>query len=363
MSKLDNLIEQFDELDRNTFNYNRDYEEVIRQLSELSFIGEINHNSYYLTLLEQIFAEKDGVVQLITLTDDQREQFYTKGYISDFETFKIANSLHIFINGEKKYVQIFLQKGFLDKFSTPKDDYGLLYEKSLKEGNASQGFDDSQSVEKAEFVVSNLDKDDPGKEVYEKLIKVFRLSKTNTIDVSNFDLKINQDMSKYWGNLSHDKNIVDNEYQETEQPELIKIPHTHKKFSVAADKEIMQIISNPGFDEIDYESNGITRKYDTLYDAESVFYSVIDYINANDITPTIHPTADPQRIASVEKHYLSNKWPIAADTAEYEQQKKELTKYEFSLTKFHDTAVMKLEVWEMGAVYVITNVWDRRSLN
>lgn len=362
MTKLDNLLEQFDELDKKTFNYNRDYKEVIRQLSELSFVGEIDHNNFYLTLLEQIFVTDKEGMHLITLNDDQREQFYTKGYISSYETFKIANSLHIFINSEKNYVQVFLQKGFLQKFSSPKDDYGLLYEKSLKNGNKSASFDDSQSIEKAEFVVSNLDSDDPGKEVYEKLIKVLRLSKTNAIDTSNFDLKVNQNMSKYWGNLNHNKDLIEDEYQETERPEIIKIPHSHKKFVVSADQEIMSILEHAGFDEIDYD-NGLTRTYDTLRDAEAVFYSVIDYINTAALAPVVHPTASPQKIVSVEKHYLSNKWPTAADDAEYEKQKKELTKYTFSMTKFHDTNIVKLEVWEMGSVYIITNVWDRRSIN
>lgn len=363
MTKLDNLIEQFNEIDKNTFNYNRDYSEFIRQLSELSFIGEIDHNNFYITMLEQIFIFNNNKLQLVTLTDDQREEFYTEGYISDFTQFKIANSLHIFINSEKGYFQIFFQKGFLEKIGSPKDDYGFLYEKSLKNANLSSSFDDSQSLEKTDFVVSNLDNDNIGKDIFEKIIKVFKLSKTNTIDVSNFDLKIHQNMSQYWGNLDRDANIIDDEYQETGRPEIIKIPHSHKKYTVSQDLEIINIINGVGYDEINFESNGLIRQLNDITSAESQFYSIIDYINAEKITPKVHPTANPQYIDYVEKHYLSNKWPMASSEEEYEKQKNELTKYKLSITKFHDSVVIKLEVWEMGLVYIITNVWDRRSIN
>ena len=108
MSKLDDLLEKFDELDTKSFNYNRDYAEVMRQIDELSFIGEIDHKNYYLSMLEQIFVQRENsdIWDLITLNDDQREEFYTKGYISDFPNgFKIADSLHIYISSVEKYVQ------------------------------------------------------------------------------------------------------------------------------------------------------------------------------------------------------------------------------------------------------------------
>lgn len=363
MSRLDELLDKFDELDKKTFNYNRDYSEFVRQLSELSFLGEIDSEKYYLTLLEQVFVLRDHTTELVTLTDEQRECFYTKGYIDGINKFKIANSLHIFINSDKEYVQVFLQKGILDKLASPKDDYGKLYERFLNTASHTQSFDDAESLSRSEFIISNLDDSDAGKETFKKLLKVLRLSKTNTIDVSNFDLKVYQNVSKYWGNLKHKDRLIDDEYQETAQPEIITIPQEHKFYPVRNDKNITKIVFGPGYDEINYEANGYTKQCESLTEAKSLFYSTIDFVNRSKIQPTVHPTADPQVISSVEKHYLSNKWPIAKTDAEADELTKKLTKYEFAVTKFHDTVILKMEVWEYGIVYIATNVWDARSTN
>jgi hypothetical protein len=122
-------------------------------------------------------------------------------------------------------------------------------------------------------------------------------------------------------------------------------------------------LKNPGFDEINYEENGIKKEFTSLKEADNYFYSLVDYINLLKIKPTIHPTADVQKIASLEKHYLSGKWPIAKTAEESESLAKELTRYNVYVTKFHDTVVVKEEIWEMGIVYIITNIWDKRSIN
>ena len=118
-----------------------------------------------------------------------------------------------------------------------------------------------------------------------------------------------------------------------------------------------------GFDEIDYDNNGLTKNFNTLFEAESYFYSIIDFINKGNIKPEVHPLNSPQHIDFVEKHYLSDKWPMARDEAESARLEEELTKYVVSVTRFHDEIALKLEVWEMGIVYIVTNVWDRRSIN
>lgn len=364
MSKLDDLVGEFEALKKNTFDYNRDFEEFVRQISELSFIGEIDHNKFYMSLLEQVFVpEGKNAVKLVSLTDDQREQFYTKRQILDFASFKIANSLHVFINLDKGYVQVYLQKGILDKFGSPKDDYGVLYSKFLNPKSHTESFDDAESLMKAEFIVSNLDDSNSAKKVFTDLMKVVQLSKTNAIDVNDFDLKIYQNVSKYWGNLNHSDRLIDDEYQETSQPEMIGIPHDHKKIYIPGNKEVMTILEGPSYDEINYRQNGCTLTFTSTYDAENLFYSVIDYINKHPVAHEVHLAADPQKITYVEKHYLSNMWPLAKSAEEATKLEDELTKYEVSLTRFHDSFAIKMEVWENGIVYVVTNVWDRRSLN
>lgn len=360
MSKLDNLLEAFDELDRESFNYNRDYAEVIRQLDELSFIAEIDHDNYYLSLLEQIFIKNKttGVWDLVTLNDEQREEFYLKNRISTYpEGFRIACSLHIYISAKEKYVQIFNSRNIIKEFGDPKDDYGKVYIEFNKDAEKRRLY------ERAEFKIPNLPDEDIGKKVYEKLLKVFELSKTNTIDIHKFDFKVRQDMSEHWGNVNAKDKLIDDEYQESARPELIKLPQKHTRVNVDIDIELKQLLVGIGFDEIDYENNGVLRTFGGYKEAADLFYSIVDFINAGKITPRIHPLNQPQQIKFLEKHYLSGKWPTATTEEEADKLKKELTRYEVYVTKFHDEVILKLEVWEMGIVYVITNVWDRRSIN
>lgn len=357
MSKLDDLLNKFDELDARTFNYNRDYKEVLRQLNELSFLGEIDHGSYWITMVQQVYEiDEKGFRNLRDLSDEDREVFYTKGYIPEVDKFDLASTLHIYINAKEQYVQVFVSRGLITKIASPRDDYGKVFEIYNKENLR-------RPTEKAEFVISELSDDDPAKETYTKLIRLFELSKMNTIDVHKFDLKVYQNMSLHWGNLTHDEQLIDDEYQESARPERVKIPQPHKHWDVKTDKELLSILNGPGFDEIDYKNNGLTRSFGTITNAQSQFYSTIEYINNMQFPPKVHPTADPQTITYLEKHYLSGKWPIAKDEAEAAELNKNLRKYEFSVTKFHDTIVLKLEVWEMGIVYVLTNVWDARSIN
>ena len=357
MSKLDTLLEKFDEIKASSFNYNRDYNEVMRQIDELSFVAEIDKHDYYISMLEQIFVQaEDETWKLVTLTDEQREEFYLKGTISDYpDGFRIACSLHMYINEKEQYVQIFVSRNIIEEFTDPREDYGKVY----TEYNKEQAH---RPNERAEFRINELQEDDVGRKTLQKLIKVLELSKTNTVDVHSFDLKVKQDVSEHWGNLHHKEKLIDDEYQETNRPEYIQLPHTHKRYNIDLDIELRDTMLGPAFDTVSYD-NGITRKFENLTKAESVFYSIADYINAGKIKPKVHPTKEPQHLEYLEKHYLSGKWPIAKDEAEAQQLRDELTKYEVSVTRFHDDVVFKLEVWEMGIVYIITNVWDRRSVN
>lgn len=368
MSKLDNLLDKFEEVKAQSFNYNKSYSEVMRQISELSFIAEIDKDDYYISMLEQIFVEDDdGNTQLITLDDSQREQFYTKGTIDDYPYgFRIADSLHIYINKKEQYVQIFNSHNIIEKFSDPREDYGKVYTEFNKDGAKRYLY------ERAEFKINQLPDDDIGKETLTKLIKVFELSKTNTVNVADFDLKTTQNVSMFWGNLKHKDNLIDDEYQETSAPEYIELPHSHKDFNVESDLTLKNILLGNGYDDINYDNglhdeNGeVGKSFNSLVKAESYFYSIIDYINKGKIIPTIHPGRKPQHIDYVEKHYLSNLWPTPPDNAtdeDLEKIREENTRYKVYVTKFHDNVIIKLEVWEYGIVYIVTNVYDRRSIN
>ena len=364
-SKLDDILTRFDEIEALNFNYNRDYAQVLDQLENLSFIGEIDHKNYYLSILEQIFVQREDsdVWDLITLNDNQREEFYTQGSISDFPNgFRIADSLHIYINSVEKYVQIFNSRNIITKFGSPREDYGKVYTEFSKDSQKRYLF------EKAEFKIDNLSDDDEKnariKATFRKILKAFEISRTNAINVNEFDLKIYQNMSQYWGNLNNKERIINDEYQESDRPELIEVINPKRAYNINRDMELKNMLSRPGFDDIDYLNNGVTRKFNSVFEAENCLYSIIKYVNDGNITKFEKEISImPQRIETLEKHYLSGKWPIASTEEEANALKKELTKFEVCATKFHDDVIVKMEVWDMGIVYVLTNTWDRRTVD
>jgi hypothetical protein len=77
----------------------------------------------------------------------------------------------------------------------------------------------------------------------------------------------------------------------------------------------------------------------------------------------VHHEYDKQHIDFLEKHYFSNMWPVAESEEEADELSKKLTKYEVAVTRFQDEIIFKLEVWEYGIVYVITNAHDNRTID
>src|SRR5574344_803444 len=109
MSKISELIDKAHGVNSSYFNYNRDIKELIRPLNDVNFIAEIDHEQYYITQVIQVY--KNGEAQVYNLTDDDREEFYTTGNIASMKSFKLACTLHWYINAKERYVQVFVSRG------------------------------------------------------------------------------------------------------------------------------------------------------------------------------------------------------------------------------------------------------------
>lgn len=363
MSKLDTLLEKYTEVEDFSFNFNRDFNEVLRQIEELSFLAEIDRDNYYLTFLEQIFVKENGKWSLVNLDDAQREEFYTKGHIDAYPNgFRIACTLHMYINSVEEYVQTFVSREIIKEIKDPKDDYGTVFTEYHK-STVNRPF------ERSEFVVKDLEDDNPAKEVFNKLLKAFKVSKTNKLDISNFDLKVYQDVSMYWGNLTNKSHLIDDELQESAAPERVDVPAKYKKYSIDLDKELYKTIHGTCFSSVDYYTNGYVKECNSYSEAAGIIFSLVDYINEGKVEMKVHPEYDKQHIDFLEKHYFSNMWPtISVEEGkdaekEADELSKKLTKYEVAVTRFQDEIVFKLEVWEYGIVYVITNAHDNRTID
>lgn len=392
--KIDDILAKIKELKDNTFDWNRDLDAVIERLNDLYFNAEIDHGNYYITTLEQIWkldVPKEQIMSgenLHTLTNEEREWFYKYGKFREAGPFKIANSTHWFINAREQYVRVLINRGTLKELKGPKEDYGTLYTYY----NSSEGT--KTPSEWVEFKLNKLDdKYAPLRETIQKLMDIFEYSKKHHTKLHDLDHIVKYDNSLYWGNenAAAHKNLIDDVYQETAAPEYVRIQKPHKKVDITYEWDLINLLKNPGFDEIKWatsddvdgltfdekhepiefktsktgrkifvDTNSVTLAFESKRDADNFMFSAIEYINNENsgIDQKVHLSKDLTRIDKLEKHYLSNKWPMSNSPEESAELEKKLTHYFVSFTKFHDTPVIKEEIWEMGIVFEITNFYS-----
>lgn len=393
MAKIDDVLNKIQELKDNTFDWNRDLDTVVSKINDLYFNAEIDHGNYYLTTLEQIWlldAPKEQIIageNLHTLTDEEREWFYKYGKFRESHPYKIANSTHWFINVREQYVRVLINRGSLKEFKGPKEDYGELYTIYNSEDN-------KKPTEWVEFKLNKLkDQYADLRETLQKIMTIFEYSKANHVRLPGLENIVKYDVALGWGNenAAKFKHIIDDEYQETARPEIVRVQAPHKRVDVSREFDLVNILKNPGFDEVKWatsdditekftfdekhepiefktsvtgrkvyvDTNSVTFAFTSKRDADNFLFSAIDYFHNEyaRINPTIH-TDKEVKITQLEKHYLSNKWPIANTPEESAELERTLTHYFVSVTKFHDTPVFKEEIWEMGIVFEVTNKFD-----
>jgi hypothetical protein len=392
MAKIDEVLNKIQELKDNTLDWNRDLNAIVDRINNLYFNAEIDHGNYYLTTLEQIWyldVPKEQIMSgenLHSLTDEEREWFYKYGKFKEPRKFKIANSTHWFINVREQYVRVLINRGSLKEFKGPKEDYGQLYTQYNSEDN-------KKPTEWVEFKLNKLDDQYSDlRETLQKIMTIFEYCRLNHVCLPGLENIVKLDISLGWGNESaaNFRHVIDDEYQETARPEIIKVRKPFKKVDISKETDLISLLKGPGFDEVKWptsddvgqytfdeshepinfetsktgrrisiDTNSVTFAFENKLDADNFLFSAIDYINNDNsgIKPSIH-LDQPIKITQLEKHYISNKWPMANNAEESAEYERTLTHYFVSVTKFHDTPVFKEEIWEMGIVFELTNKYD-----
>jgi hypothetical protein len=351
MAIIDNLYNKILEDKKSIFNFN-DYgwhNFAIDRIKAVNFLGQIDKNILYLAQLHQVSradAPFDKAVR--TLTIPEAEEFYLTGEIQSLTEYRSFAWAFWFINLDTKYIKVFTSY-HNDIRKSPKDNYAIAYEQAQKHEYA-------QYTDKpcCEFFAYKH----PRRNVFKRLIEITEYSKTHRIEYANFDKKVYQDMHKYWGMINN-KGFIDDKFVETSRPELIII--SKQQFNpvrIYQDMEVRSKLQGDGYREIKFDTNGLIRTFKTLREMNDYLYSLIKYVNENNEEFKIK-----QQIKSLEKHYLSNRWPIPVTEEESKTNKALYTLYQISVQKFNSKVIIQADVQEYGIVYVMTNYWENKYVD
>ena len=352
MTKLESLKQQIKEKIEQTFSLDKDLSQVMNQISELCFMGEIDHEILYIQQMPQVFLLPEYSVY--NPTNTQLNEFYTTGNIRDL-VFKPLWSVHWFVNMEKNYVRGFVGNS-MDLTKSPKDNYSKVYNKMVSKDAGKVKTDTGVLVHEIEFEI----KDSEYENVWRDLIDVVKWSKTNNIEYADFDKKVQQNLSQHWGRHEKD-NFVDDEYLQTLRTEVIKLPIKHTKININKDISVKRLINGVSFKVINWTdpNNTITRRFGTYKECSDYFYSLVEYVDKYGPQRT---DGTKQLTKVLVKRYYSNKWPsimptgdAEADEAAAKAQTEKLTKFEVKVTKYNETVYFMMEVWDHGIVYEIVN--------
>lgn len=344
-TKLDQLLSNLKTQKQEIYTFKTHESDLLNAIENLAFLGELDKKNFYFMQIPQIWkTDENNKKVLHTLTDDELDEFYFYKGVNSLGEISIASCFLWFINLEKSYIRLFCvsdvaDKDFLD-FNNPKDSYGKAYE-YFSQGN--------KLIQSYEFLIKDLEENDPIRITISKLITVVNCSSILNIS-EEFDSRNKQNVALYWGNLHHYDRLIDDIHQETAEIEYIQAVKPDLKENLDFNKNLLDVINGPSYEELDYDDFSYKATFDNAYQAENHFYSIIEFLNE---------TKCPfDKIEKLEKHYLSGLWPMCTTEEESEELNESLQKFEVGVTKFQDKYAVKLEVWEMGIVYIITNIWS-----
>jgi hypothetical protein len=347
MALIDQVYNKILENKRSIFDFNKLHWHnfAIDRIKSLCFLGQIDKNILYIAQLHQVIAEPDLPADNIrTLTIDEANEFYLTGEICSLPGYRPYAWAFWSINLETKYITVF-SSYYNDMRKTPKDNYAIAYEQSAKNNKV------------CEFYAYKHQR----RAVFKRLIEIVEYSKTNMINYCDFDKKVYQDMRKYFGMINN-KNFINDEYLETNRPELIQVSKQQFiPYKIYNDMDLRSKLQGNGYLEIKFDTNGIIRIFNNLAEMNNYLYSLIKYVNENNKEFDIK-----QKITSLEKHYLSNKWPIpiaGATEEEIEENRKNYTLYKVSAQKFGNKVIVQADVQEYGIVYILTNYWENKYID
>jgi len=337
---VDEILEQIKKDENRIFTLEKDFDNVINLIGNISFLGEIDYNNFYFEMLHQIRNKCEDEIK--DLTQTEADEFYMTGNIIGNTGFEPFAWSYWYLNLEKKYVRVYVSYEGMNN-NSPKVNYGLVYE---KHNSKYCSYVPSSKIFKEIKI-----EESPHKEMWEKLITLIQYSKTNEISMGDYELKVHRNLSKFWG-ACKECDILDDKYKETSPPEIVKIPKKYEKKDLTTNRKILNVIDGASFLEVNFQ-NGYTIKYSTAKEALAWTYSIADYINNNDqYKQHIH----------LEKHYFNNAWTNNNSIEEMNQKRIENTKFELRICKFLDKVVIETEIAEFGICYTISNFWGNKII-
>ena len=133
MSKLDDIITEIDNYKESFFNYNRDLPKVLEQIENLDFLGEIDHDSFYMLQVEQVWVKDENNNKTIhSLTTEEIDELYYNGVIPEYGEVELANAIHWFINLKEKYIKAIISTSYDGEFKLRIDSPKISMVKFLK---------------------------------------------------------------------------------------------------------------------------------------------------------------------------------------------------------------------------------------
>lgn len=334
MKNIDKIKEHISRKKNEVFNVTTWWPQIIENFKNICFLGEVNKEIFYVTMLHQVKLKETG--ELLNLTEDQQNEFYLTGTISDIGEYEEFSWTFWRINLETSYLSVFVSFNG-NKNVSPKANYGLSYENIQKL--------DTDKLLNLETSFDSLFPED--KEVFDTLVEIINYSKSNHITIADFHKKVHTNFSEYFG-LLHNKNFIKDEFLHTSPPEEILIPQPFSLVHIFQDTRLIKAMRGTSFEELSWDPpNAVVRTFDSAKDLTDFMYSCIRYINSNNEIFNIS-----QQISKIHKLWESNKWPMLKEGS---QQSENLKKYEFRITKTRDKFYFKAYVAEYGLCYYFTN--------
>lgn len=328
MKYLDEIVNDIHAIEETIFKFDKELENTMSRIENINFIGQVDHNTLYMTMLHQI--RDDCTMQIHTLTEDEAEEYYLTGSIKGWSGFRPFAWTLWFFNMDKDYIRALVSFN-VDPKKTSKDNYGVTYN-DLRP--------DVVTKIPRKMVYETTISNSGYAEIWSKLKIVIHHAKNNLITTGNFCKKIHVDTAKYHGEKKG-IDMRDDEYKETSAAEIIRIPVKHKPQDMRYDEKLLKILRGTSFKQIDFEGDGYIKVFDTFLDLHSYLYSLIDYIN----TGVEKEYLDDQYICMLEKHFKSNKLGFESSDKYYK----------LNLTKFLGKLVIEAEIAELGVYYTLTN--------
>jgi hypothetical protein len=329
MTYLDEILTDIHAIEKAIFNFDEELDKTMAKIEQIGFIGQVDHNVLFMSMLHQIRNAKTG--QIHTLSLEEADQYYTTADVVGWDMFEPFAWTFWFFNMDKNYIRA-LVSFHADGTKSPKENYGIMYNE-LKPNVATK-------IPRKVIYETTIDQSGYP-EIWNKLKEAVLYGKNNIIKTGGFNSKIKYDTATYFGTRPQDNtNIIDDEYKETMRPEMFKIPVKHIPLDVTGETEVLNVLRGTNFKQIDFEQDGYTREFNKIEDLNSYFYSIIDYVNTH-----VEEKLGNQHIYAVEKHYFSNKLPFGDSTKSYKVK----------ITKFLGQLVIEAEVSEFGVYYKISN--------